>query len=183
MSDHGTRSRYNSGCRCGECRRANREYEHARTMRKIAVDCGAPSAMVDAAPVRERLELLYRRGYTQREICRITGLAKSTLHSITNAHHRSGRPVAKVRRETKDAIFSIRGRRLLSGGQRVDATWMTGHLRGLVGRGMSVAAVSRATGIDRQTLDALLHGRRRYVRASTLQAFVRANLMAHGRSS
>lgn len=32
---HGTRSRYNTGCHCDDCRRANREYEAGRTKRRI----------------------------------------------------------------------------------------------------------------------------------------------------
>jgi hypothetical protein len=31
--EHGTRSKYNSGCHCSECRRANREYEYSRRYR------------------------------------------------------------------------------------------------------------------------------------------------------
>lgn len=174
MSEHGTRSRYVSGCRCDECRRANREYERRRTMMKVAVECGAPSPMVDAEPVRRRIDDLLAGGYSRREICRITGLSRSALHSITTAHHRSGKPVKMVRRETKDAIFAIRGRRSLSGHQVVSARWMAGQVERYLSLGMSVAGLSRVTGIDRQVLDALVHGRRRSVNASTLQAFVKA---------
>lgn len=174
MSEHGTRSRYNSGCRCDDCRRANREYERRRTMMKIAVECGAPAPMVDAEPVRRRIADLLAAGYSKREICRITGLAKSTIHAITTAHHRSGKPVKMVRRETKDAIFSIRGNRSLSGHQLVSARWMADHVPRYRSLGMSVAEISRVTGIDRQVLDGLVHGRRRCVNASTLHAFVKA---------
>lgn len=173
-SPHGTRSRYNSGCRCDECRRANREYERRRTMTRIAVECGAPSPMVDAEPVRRRILDLLAAGYSRREICRISGLARTTLHSITTAHHRSGKPVKMVRRETKDAIFAIRGRRSLSGHQVVSARWMADQVARYLSLGMSVAGLSRVTGIDRQVLDGLVHGRRRGVNASTLHAFVRA---------
>lgn len=174
MSEHGTRSRYNSGCRCDECRRANREYERRRTMTKVAVECGMPSPMVDAEPVRRRILDLLAAGYSRREICRISGLARSTLHSITTAHHRTGKPVKMVRRETKDAVFAIRGRRSLSGHQIVSARWMADQVERCLSLGVSVAGISRVTGIDRQVFDGLVHGRRRGVNASTLHAFVKA---------
>ena len=79
-----------------------------------------------------------------------------------------------VRRETKDAVFAIRGRRSLSGHQLVSARWMTNQVARYLSLGMSVAGLSRATGIDRQVLDGLVHGRRRGVNASTLHAFVKA---------
>ena len=143
-------------------------------MMRNAVECGAPSPMVDAEPVRRRILDLIASGYSRREICRLTGLARSTLHSITTAHHRTGRPVKMVRRETKDAVFAIRGRRSLSGHQLVSARWMTNQVARYLSLGMSVAGLSRATGIDRQVLDGLVHGRRRGVNASTLHAFVKA---------
>lgn len=174
MSEHGTRSRYNSGCRCDECRRANREYERRRTMMKVAVECGAPSPMVDAEPVRRRITDLLAAGYSRREICRISGLSRSTLRAITTAHHRSGKPVRMVRRETKDAIFAIRGNRSLSGHQLVSARWMADQVARYRSLGVSVAELSRVTGIDRQVLDGLVHGSRRKVNASTLHAFVKA---------
>lgn len=78
----------------------------------------------------------------------------------------------RVLRKTKDAIFSIRGRRRLTAGQRVDASWMAGWLREYRGAGLSVAEMSRAAGIDRQVLDRLLHGKGDKVLARTLHAFV-----------
>ena len=92
-----------------------------------------------------------------------------------------------VRRETKDAIFAIRGRRSLSGHQIVSARWMADQVARYLSLGMSVAGLSRVTGIDRQVFDGLVHGRRRGVNASTLHAFVKAKpaldsmLADHGR--
>lgn len=173
-SAHGTRSRYNSGCRCGECRRANREYEHSRKMRKVAEECGAPASMVDAGPVREKLACLRAQGYSGREICRLSGLSRSCLRGIERTHHRSGRPVAKVRRETKDAIFSIKGKRMPAAAQLVDAGWMAGWVRGYKASGMSVARMLRISGIDRQVLDAVSKGKQATVTGRTFYEFVRS---------
>ena len=172
MEDCGRAShgRYVSGCRCAACRAANVAYERERSMRRVREECGAPTMWVDAAPVRRRLLELYSRGYTRKEIERLCGVGHTQQYQIVHRHW----PVARVLRKTKDAVFSIRTQRRLTSGQRVDASWMAGHVREYRDAGMSVAEMSRRTGIDRQVLDRLLHGKSNRVRARTLHAFVSA---------
>lgn len=172
MAEHGTRARYSAGCHCDECRKANRDYERARTMRKVAEECGAPAALVDADPVRKKLMQLRRHGCTEREICRITGLSRSCLNNIMRAHPRTGRPVEKVRRETRDAIFGIESKRMPSAGQNIGAQWMAEWIREYRTCGLSVACMSRISGIDRRVLDGLLHGSRRAVKGKTFHRFL-----------
>ena len=115
---------------------------------------------------------LRRRGCTEREICRITGLSRSCLNNIMRAHPRTGTPVKKVRRETRDAIFSIESKRMPSAGQNIGAEWMAEWIREYRTRGLSVACMSRISGIDRQVLDGLLHGSRRAVKGKTFHRFL-----------
>lgn len=166
--------RYVSGCRCRACKAANSDYERRRKMRLVREECGAPSMWVDAAPVREKLLRLYAQGYTAKEIERVCGVGHTQQYQIVHRHWRTGKPVSRVLRRTKDAIFAVRGRRSLTAGQRVDASWMAGWLREYRDKGVSVAEMSRTCGIDRQVLDALIHGTRSQVRARTLYAFVTA---------
>ena len=167
--------RYVQGCRCGACRAANAAYERERKMRRVREECGEPSMWVDAAPVRAMLLRLYGEGYTRREIERLSGVGRTQQYQIVHRHWRTGRPVGRVLRKTKDALAAIRGgRRSLTAGQRVDASWMAGWVREYAERGLSVAEMSRTCGIDRAVLDALRHGRRSRVEARTLHAFVRA---------
>lgn len=161
--------RFVQGCRCDACREANRAYEEDRRRRRLY---GEPARFVDAEPVRRRIRLLLDRGYTVKEIERVSGVGHSTIHGIMVRHWRTGRPVERCRRETKDAICAIRCERRLTQGQRVDAEWMAGWLREYREAGLSVALMTRTCGIDRQVLDALLRGRRSKVRARTLHAFV-----------
>lgn len=44
-SEHGTKTRYNHGCRCDECKNASRKYDQARRLRTkaAAVDGSAPT--------------------------------------------------------------------------------------------------------------------------------------------
>lgn len=128
--------------------------------------------MVDAEPVRKKLTQLRRHGCSEREICRITGLSRSCLSNIVRAHPRTGRPVKRVRRETRDAIFAIESKRMPSAGQNVGAGWMAEWIREYKALGLSIACISRISGIDRQVLDGLLHGSRHAVKGKTFHQFL-----------
>ena len=167
-SSHG---RFVSGCRCRACRAANNAYERQRVRNKAY---GRPTYLVDAGPVRDRILKLRSMGYTNKEIERLSGVGHTTIHGITVAHWRTGKPVKRCKRETKDAIFSIKGRRSLTQGQTVDAETMRNDLTRWTDAGLSVAHISRKTGIDWQVLDAVLHGRRKGVFARTLHAYLTA---------
>ena len=163
--------RFVQGCRCRACRDANNAYERQRVRDKAY---GRPSYLVDAEPVRQRIRKLQSMGYTYDEIERLSGVGHTTIHGIMVGHWRTGKPVKRCKRATKDAIFSIKGRRSLTQGQTVDAEAMRNDLIRWTDAGLSVAHISRKTGIDRQILDAVLHGRRNGVFARTLHAYLTA---------
>ena len=168
MTDCGraSRGRYVQGCRCDACRAANRAYERKTRL------YGFESTFVDAEPVRLHVERLLGAGYTRREICRVSGVCRSTLRAITTAHHRTGEPVRKVNAGAAARIMAVDGQRRLRGAQLVSAKRIRDVLRELTDAGMSVAAVSRRTGIDRQTLDAVRSYKQVSVEARTLHAWV-----------
>lgn len=175
MEDCGkaSRGRYVMGCRCDACKAARSAYERSRQRRKAMESFGFPKSFVDAGPVRKRLLDLREEGYTVEEIERLSGVGKTQQRNITAKHWRSGKPVEKVRRETKDAIFGIpRGRRSLAMRQRVSAEWMAGWLREYRDSGMSYALMSRISGIDRRVIGSLIAGTREKCEARTLHAFV-----------
>ena len=163
-SSHG---RFVAGCRCKACRAANSEYEKQRVRNKAY---GRPTYLVDAGPVRDRILKLRSMGYTNKEIERLSGVGHTTIHGITVAHWRTGKPVKRCKRETKDAIFGIKGQRRVTQGQKMDAAEMVNDCRRWMDAGLSVAAIARIAGLDRQIYDALLHGRRDRVFARTLHA-------------
>lgn len=72
---HGTHSRYNGGCRCDECRRANTEYA---AMRAAARRAGQANRVVSAAPAQEHIRKLQRAGVGYRAIA----AAASLTHRI-----------------------------------------------------------------------------------------------------
>ena len=171
-----SRSRYVRGCRCRACKAANSAYEMERARRKAREAWGAEKpAFVDAAPVRERLLELRAMGYTVREVERIAGVGKTAQHNLTVGHWRTGEPVRRVRRETAEAVMAIEpGKRRLSAGQRVPGAWMGDTVRGWKAAGLSVARISRETGIDRQVLDRVSRLHAPLVEAGTLHKFVLA---------
>lgn len=170
MKDCGkaSRGRYVQGCRCDACRAANRAYERKTRL------FGFESGFVDAEPVRAHIERLLAHGYTKREICRISGVNRTTMRAITVKHNRTGKPVEKVNAEAARKIMAIDGRRRLRAAQLVDVRYIRQGLERCLQEGMSVAAVSRVTGIDRQTLDRIRHRRAARCTAKTLHAWVMA---------
>lgn len=164
-----SRGRYNLGCRCKACRESRTVYDRSRARRR-----DAESSLVDAEPVRRRIESLRAKGYTYAEIERLSGISVSQLRTITVGRCRSGGPVRKVNRSVRDAVLGIRqGRRRLSACQRVDASWMRGWLDEYDSRGVGIGQISKRTGLSVGTLRAVMKGQAR-VEARTFHAFLKA---------
>lgn len=168
MRDCGKASngRYVQGCRCDACRHAHVMAWKARELRSLTGN----TYFVDAEPVRQRLLALYAMGYSRREIERF-GVSGSTQHALLHAHHRSGKPLRRVRRETAERLASVSGRRL-SPGQRVPADAAALMVRTWHGAGIPLVRIASACGLGRQAVDAIYHGRSEHVKAETLLALL-----------
>lgn len=77
---HGVRARYVAGCRCDDCRRANREYAASRAKAKVY---GHTNGLVDATPVRRHLRALSRKGVGRRAVNAATDVAMSLIQAVT----------------------------------------------------------------------------------------------------
>lgn len=95
---HGVRSRYVSGCRCEECRRANREYQHRRALAQIRGDW---NGLVDAKPVRRHLRKLSRKGVGYKTVADVAGVGHTALFQIL-----SGRKT-KTRARSAKAVLAV----------------------------------------------------------------------------
>ena len=163
--------RYVGGCRCEGCREAHRLYWHANRRRNLLIEVGrAVGGFVEAEPVRRKVRHLLSRGYTLREISRLSGVSRSSLRHLMRPHWRTGRPVERCRRETKDAICSIRGRRSLRARTLVDASHMAGSVREW-SETLAPSEIAEALGVSRQTVYRLLRGQAR-VEGATFHAYV-----------
>lgn len=154
------------GCRCAACRAAHLAAYHERIRRRRS----GQKYFVEAGPVRAKLEHLYEVGYSIKELGRM-GVPKSTQYALTHAHSRSGKPLTRVNREVAQRIDEIAGR-ALAPAQVVPGDAAAYLVRRWADSGISVAAISRETGISRQTLDALRHGRRKRVKSETLMTLL-----------
>lgn len=150
-------------CRCDACRAANTEYERQRVRRKAY----GTELFVDAEPVRRHVRALLSAGYTVKELERLSGVGHTTLHQLMNHHWRTMRPVTRMRRENAEALMNVRGRSLTPG-QRVPSDWCREIVRRWHAAGLSYAEISRVSHLDYQEVCALAHGRRRFVRTSTM---------------
>lgn len=77
VSNHGTRARYQQGCRCFGCRVANAAYQ-------VAYRGHPRDPWIDAGPVRGYLLLLATQGMGTRTVAKASGVSRSVLQAITH---------------------------------------------------------------------------------------------------
>lgn len=92
-AQHGSRRRYQTGCRCDLCWRAQKRYRIARDR--------VGSLRVDAAPIVAHVDALIASGWTRVDITREAGLGNSTLWHMTRS------TTGRINRRTADAILTL----------------------------------------------------------------------------
>lgn len=113
---HGTRARYVAlKCRCADCRRANREYFHAREAAKKAGDF---NGLVSAEPAREHIKKLARAGVGYKMVAESASISSTIVLGIKKGE----RPRARARTVRKILAVTIdcRGDKTLVSGA---STW------------------------------------------------------------
>jgi hypothetical protein len=103
MREHGTRAKYVAEkCHCADCRRANTAYQTAREKRIAYERFGAIApALVPAGQAKRHLRSLRRHGVGLRQICRLTGLSRSSLQKLRDGRRR------RVTFRTHDLVTGI----------------------------------------------------------------------------
>lgn len=139
---HGDRLRYMAGCRCTECRRANTQYEIARSQARKAGDW---NGIVLAAKARAHMDKLSRLGIGRRVVHDVSGVANSSLVNIINGRKQT------IRARTERAILAVTVQ-AAADHALVDAapTWRL--LDELIADGYSKAALARALGYARPAI-------------------------------
>lgn len=92
--DHGTRSRYTSGCRCSACREANRVYNRSRVR-------AAFNGLVDAGRARQHLVALSGNGVGRRSVAAACDVALTVIADV-----RSGKK-QQIRAETERRLLAV----------------------------------------------------------------------------
>lgn len=94
----GTRAKYVSGCRCMVCRAANSRYQTEREQRKRE---GEGNPLTDAAPAREHIRALSKKGIGYKTVAEYSGVGKSTLFQVMTGKKR------QVRKATLEAVLAV----------------------------------------------------------------------------
>ena len=150
---HGTRVAYVAdGCRCTQCRAANRATERHR-MAALRVGCW--QSYVDPGPARVRLKLLRENGVGLDQIAKITSTPKSTIRRLLREPELSPR---RIRPETADRLMAVRpAPEHVAPRSQVDAGETLCRIEILVAAGHSIPELARALGKSsvslRRTLD------------------------------
>ena len=155
---HGTHARYVAAkCRCDDCRRANREYQHARR-RRVAFGGGNP--LVSAEAARQHLDALGKRNVGLRAVAEASDVSRSVICDVA-----CGKKL-RIRRDTESRILAVdSGARL--DGALVPAGPTNAALKKLRSLGLTKTAISeRMGGRSRPTQ----LGNRKLVHAATAYA-------------
>lgn len=151
MRAHGTYACYvwghapgpGKGCRCEDCKAANRAYERERVRR-------ATPAYVGADRARGHISWLRQQGIGLKQIAKASGVSHGGLTKLI--YGVQGKPPSKrIRKSTEDAILAVTVNNVADGA-RVDASGCRADIATLVERGWSKRAIADAIGVTQSNL-------------------------------
>lgn len=147
-------------CRCVPCAVAASQY-NATLKRRQAYGI---SDYVGAEPVREHIQALSSVGIGLKRITALTGINGGVLSKIVYGTPRADGtrrpPARRVLAKTADGILALTPSvELVAPGAPIDGIGTRRRIEALVAVGWSVPRIAAASGVDRQTLDAVLRGR------------------------
>ena len=185
--DHGTRAKYTTeGCRCRECRLANREAAGERS-RLLAYGRWQP--WVDAQPVYAHLRYLQSCGMGLRAVAAAAGVDRRRLQAVlTGRADRGTGPQEKVRPALAAAVLAVEPTLdTLAANALVGATGTTRRLQALVAVGWPQMHVAAEMGWTPTNLTVLMNKPVVMVKTTRLVRDVYARLwngdpLAHGAS-
>lgn len=140
LGKHGTRGRYVAGCRCAECREANRLYYHKNIKDRIY---GRNDPLVRATKTRNHLRKLQKAGIGRRTIHDISGVNENIIAGIRDGKRKKCRKStqARILEVTEDAYGDA---------HLVDAEPTQKKLRELLDRGYTKIELARRLGSKAQ---------------------------------
>lgn len=171
-----SRGRYNGGCRCWACTLANAAYEYERQHRAPR-DRSTPMVGEQATRrARARVTGWLADGHSLREVCRATGVPRSSMRTLLYGKHHhapvkpNGEPMVskRLKRSSYDAIMRCdMDKRRIADGSYVDAKPVVDAIEWLVAHGVKRARIAREAGIPSATIYQL--GKRDTVRFGTIR--------------
>lgn len=168
--EHGTRSRYVSGCRCGACRASNTRYYHERQRlaleRLVDVEPGP-----DAGPIG--------RQWTRPDGTHAVRTFKRTCPGV-EAH---GCPWQSFLRKDSKGGICRRCREELIADRLVDAARARRHIRSLSRRQVGRDAVGAAADVAVSTIAEIASGKKTQIRTSTERRILAVDAAARADAS
>lgn len=150
---HGTRARYVAGCRCDQCRTANREYARQRVRAQIRGDW---NGLVDSTEAREHLIVLSNLGVGRRAVHAASDVALTVLEDI-----KSGKKT-RIRARTEKAILRV-DKDAISDSALIPAKETWAAIRQILRWGYTRGEIARRLGSQTPALQL----RKKFVLAST----------------
>lgn len=149
-SPHGTRSRYTHGCRCDDCREAQRLYYHEYKWRKAREKWGVDKpSLVDAEPSRQHVQFLMAHGMGQRRIAELSGLGVTVIQRLMGWC--KARPAHRVYRDTEAKLLAVQPTLdNLADGALVSAGPTARRVQALVAMGYPMRQLAKRLGITQQ---------------------------------
>lgn len=159
---HGTRARYvmgpgpgkGPGCRCADCRKANRD-DAARRSRLRLYGQWAP--FVDAGPAREHVQVLAAAGIGWKRAAELAGLSRGTMRKLMQGGPGKRPPSKRIRPQTAAALLAVKASPANLGGRAVvDGTGTRRRVQALVAVGWSQAHVAVRIGLTPSGMSRML---------------------------
>lgn len=151
---HGDRVRYViDKCRCRPCRDAASQYARDLNRRHMY----GKTTYVPADKARQHVRSLQAQGMGWKRVADAAGLTESVVWKMLYGDPARGMaPSKRIRPATEAKILAVELD--IAPGMNVAPTGTTRRLQALVAIGWSVGQISRRSGLDRQCLDAAIHG-------------------------
>ena len=159
---NGTRARYvlgpgpgkGRGCRCDDCRAANRA---AASHRDRQILYGRWRPYVDAGPAREHLRALSAAGIGWKRAAELAGLSTGTVSKLLYGGPGDRPPSRRIRPETAGAILAVKpSAGQLAPGALTGITGTRRRLQALVATGWSQARLAGELGLTGANLGAVM---------------------------
>jgi len=148
-------------CRCSPCRAARSAAEVRRN--KLKAYGRYDTGLVDAAPVREHIELLQAYGMGWKRIGVVSGVGSTAVSSLiygrkgSNADPRKGEVLQHTARSKAEKILAVRPEiHLLSPGARIPARGTHRRIQALVSRGWSQSKLGALLGVNAGNMGTML---------------------------
>lgn len=142
MADHGTRTRYVTGCRCEPCRTAHRDYNREWDRQKRRISYGLEERhepYVDASEAITHLHWLSSQGVGKRTIAKASGIGLTSISEFINGTR------TRARQQTIDRILAV-GTHRIADGSTIDARPAWALINDLLELGVTKRRIAKAIG-------------------------------------